>query len=320
MNSNLGLVSLLLTSLLYRPLTLSTHTPPKIVLITLDGVRYQDMFEGTDPNLSSTSSITSRDLLPNLYHDFVDQGIAIGQKSEIQVSGPNFISLPGYLEILRGHPTNDCFTNNCRPHSEPSVIDAYHSLYPTAEVSIFASWDVLGSVSKTSSAYIINAGKVQQNWTYPTVPYSYAWEDEQEDVFTGAAVNNYLEHSHHPDFMWIAMGDSDEYAHKGSYTDYVKSLQNYDRFIGHLVRDLPESTTFIITTDHGRGVNWKHHGSSEPTSKRTWLMMRGPKVPHKGMVDLGQTITASWITPTIEELMDGEKRDHSIFKLIKNNE
>lgn len=320
MNNTLGLVSFLLTSLLVRPLALSNQSPPKIVLITLDGVRWQDIFEGTDPNLSSAHSITARDLLPNLYHDFVDQGIAIGQKSEIQVSGPNFVSLPGYLEILRGHPANDCFINNCRPHSEPSVFDTYHSLYPTAEISIFASWDALGSINKTSPAYIINAGKVHQNWTYPTFPHPYAWEEEQEDVYTGAAVNTYLEHSHHPDFIWIAFGDADEYAHQGSYIDYVKSLQTYDRFIAHLVRDLPEDTTFIITTDHGRGVNWRNHGSSEPTSKRTWLMMRGPKVPHKGMVDLGQTITASWITPTIEELMDGEKRARSIFKLIGHNE
>lgn len=317
MNSSFSFVGLLLTSLLIRPLPLITHAPPKIVLITLDGVRWQDMFDGTDTNLSHATSITSRDLLPNLYAKFVDQGTTIGKTSEVQVSGPNFVSLPGYLEILRGHPAHDCFVNNCSPHPEPSVIDEYHLLYPNAEVAIFTSWDLLGSLSKTSSDYIINTSKLHQNWTEPVWPHTNKWLDEQEDVYAEAAARTYIEHPYHPDFMWIALGDADEYAHAGSYVDYIRSLRTYDQFIGQLVRDLPDETTFIITTDHGRGVNWKEHSAAEPTSKRTWLMMRGPKVPHKGMVDLDQTITASWIAPTIEEIMDGEERNHSVLRLLK---
>lgn len=312
----IGFAGLLLTSLLWRAAPIPTHSP-KIVLITLDGVRYQDVLDGTDATLSQSPSIPSRNLLPNLYSNFVDNGITIGKYSEMEVSGPNYISLPGYLEILRGHPAKDCTINECIPHQDTSIIDYYHQWNPNSEIAVIASWEAIRYVGNTSSSYVVNIGRVNQNWTDLNLAYPATFsKDEREDVYTIAETNMYLSH-HSPDFLWVSLGDTDEYAHMGDYKRYIKSLQAADRFIGQLVRDMPSDTTFIITTDHGRGVDWRGHGGFDQSSKRVWMMMKGPSIPHKGMVDLGMPITSSWIYPTIKGIIDRDVPDNSILGLVK---
>ena len=286
-------------------------------MITLDGVRWQDVLEGSDPALSHSHAITARDLLPNLYSNFVDHGIVIGKSSEMDASGPNYISLPGYLEILRGHPAHDCQVNECIPHKDTSILDYYHQWYPSAEIAVMGSWDQLRYVGNTSKDYIINIGHFHQNYDAMLFPFHSTFGDnERDDSYTEASTNLYLQ-DHSPDFLWVALGDTDEYAHMGSYPDYLRTLRNYDRFIGQLIRDLPDDTTFIITTDHGRGIDWRKHGGSDPTSKRVWMMLRGPHIPHKGMVDLGQPITSSWIYPTIQGIIDRNIPITSVLSIVQ---
>jgi hypothetical protein len=59
----------------------------------------------------------------------------------------------------------------------------------------------------------------------------------------------------------------------------------FDRFVEQLwntLQQLPESrgsTTFIITTDHGRGsgpVEWKEHGVEQKGSENIWIAVIGP--------------------------------------------
>lgn len=310
----LGFISILLSTFTIRAIPVST-SPPKIVLITLDGVRWQEVFNGADSALDPSLAFTARDLLPNIYDSFVDKGIVIGKESEMQVSGPNFLSLPGYLEIMRGHPAHDCQINECYPKKDISILDYYHQWYPSAEIAAIASWETISRVANTSPSYVINIGRVRQNWHDMDTQYPPTFsEDEREDLYTEAATNLYL-HNHHPDLLWISLCDTDSYAHMGDYKKYIQSLQNSDRFIGQLIRDLPADTTFILTTDHGRGIDWRNHGSAIE-SRRTWLMMRGPQIPHKGFVKLNHPITASWIFPTAQNIVDGADWGNSILPLL----
>src|SRR5689334_15013860 len=78
---------------------LSVRDAPKVdpglnvVLVTVDGARWQDIFPA-DPSLSAP--------LPNLRRFFFEQGVALGGLGDAPVlaSGPNFVSLPGYRELL----------------------------------------------------------------------------------------------------------------------------------------------------------------------------------------------------------------------------
>src|SRR5271157_1497958 len=86
---------------------------PNIILLTLDGVRPEDVWEGTNTSLSGKPHIEARQLLPNIYHHLVDGGMAMGYLSPMIATGPNHISQPGYLEMMRGHPSQDCQSNHC---------------------------------------------------------------------------------------------------------------------------------------------------------------------------------------------------------------
>ena len=57
-----------------------------------------------------------------------------------------------------------------------------------------------------------------------------------------------------------------------------------------LIQAMPEyagQTTFLITTDHGRGkkkTNWSDHGIFVPGSSQTWYALLGNKVDPQGEI------------------------------------
>ena len=68
-----------------------------------------------------------------------------------------------------------------------------------------------------------------------------------------------------------------------------------------------DKTTFIITTDHGRGTNpidsWKSHGKEVTGSDETWLIIFGKGVKARGEVGNNQ-IYNNQIAPLIRKLMN----------------
>ena len=68
--------------------------------------------------------------------------------------------------------------------------------------------------------------------------------------------------------MYVAYGETDDFAHDGKYDAYLQSAYRTDAFIEELWNWVQanetyrDKTTFIITTDHGRGTRekWKDHG------------------------------------------------------------
>ena len=132
--------------------SLLTASPlfPDVILITLDGVRWQEVFQGTDPQRDGGHHLTPQRLLPNLYNYFVEQGVAVGRDTPIIASGPRFVSLPGYMEITRGHPSTDCQTNSCNPVIDQSVFDLFN--YPL--VAPFDGLDVKVPLAQTESDLI----------------------------------------------------------------------------------------------------------------------------------------------------------------------
>ena len=77
--------------------------------------------------------IGPKQLVPNLYNYFND-GMVLGNHEPFVASGPNFISLPGYLEMLRGRQSYDCQSNFCSPEHAINISDYF-------EISaIFSSW------------------------------------------------------------------------------------------------------------------------------------------------------------------------------------
>ena len=90
------------------------------------------------------------------------------------------------------------------------------------------------------------------------------------DAFTHYYALEHLK-KNHPSLVYIAYGETDDFAHDGDYEAYLKSAHTTDAMIGELwefTQNDPfykNNTLFIVTTDHGRGTDpletWKGHGS-----------------------------------------------------------
>lgn len=238
-------------SMLYQP-------QPRVVFITLDGVRYQEVFQGTDRHRGAY--IPPEKLVPNLYNYFVGHGVVIGRDSPMIATGPNFVSLPGYLEMTRGHASYDCVSNDCNPIIDQSIVQLFD------KPAVFSSWVGIRKTLPTNY------------WGYSDIgaPY-YRWDRDTENE-----VRLYL-CDYSPDFLWVSLGDTDELAHRRNYAGYIEALKNADAFIGELISNDDGMTTYIITTDHGRNANFMDHDRNKQ-GQRVWAMMYGRGVPALGFV------------------------------------
>ena len=110
---------------------------------------------------------------------------------------------------------------------------------------------------------------------------------DQEDVYDAfmqvPLVDSLSEHQ--PRVVFVGYGETDDWAHAGRYDLVLHSAHSFDRFVAQLwstLQRLPaykDQTTFIITTDHGRGSGpseWKEHGVEEKGSENIWLAVMGP--------------------------------------------
>jgi bisphosphoglycerate-independent phosphoglycerate mutase (AlkP superfamily) len=88
-----------------------------------------------------------------------------------------------------------------------------------------------------------------------------------------------------PRVLFVGYGETDNWAHQGRYDLVLESAHRFDYFVKELwdtMQAMPKyrgRTTFIITTDHGRGsgpTEWKEHGAEEKGSENIWLAVMGP--------------------------------------------
>ena len=91
--------------------------------------------------------------------------------------------------------------------------------------------------------------------------------------------------------LFVGYGETDNWAHQGRYDLVLESAHGFDHFVQQLwetMQAMPEyrgQTTFILTTDHGRGsglVEWKEHGVDEKGSENIWIAVMGPDTPARG--------------------------------------
>ena len=93
-----------------------------------------------------------------------------------------------------------------------------------------------------------------------------------------------------PRLLWVALGDTDEWAHRHDYRGYLESLRFADNFVGGLAAhlaamgDYGAHTAILVTTDHGRDAGFADHGG--PASAGVWLMARGGPIARRGSTPL----------------------------------
>ncbi len=301
-------------------------TPPRVVLIALDGVRWQDIYEGTDPALIASAGggaipATAAELTPNI-HELIRRGAALGAPGHgaaFSSSGPNFVSLPGYREMLSGRPAA-CQENDCTEPPSFTLLDGFAARFSPSRVAAFSSWtNIEHAAASERSAAIVSAGRTGGR-TRDALSSDAALQailddgavgsadpvggDYRSDANTSRLALGYLA-TQNPAFMFVSLGDADEHAHHGDYGSYLDALTAADAFVGEVIRQSDAAraqgieTMIIVTADHGRSNDFLHHGRDWPESARNWLVAAGGPVPQSGYVSLASPRALRDIAPTV---------------------
>ena len=300
-----------------------------VVIVVLDGTRWQDVFTGADTALASAAHVpapSATELMPRLHALLEDRGAALGASgAAMTASGPNFVSLPGYTEIFSGRRRHRCIDNECAPTKSPTVFDEVRARAGgPGDVAVFSSWDRIERAATSDAASLVlssGRSRLSHEALLRDDEATSAWLDEgrsaaafpgkgdfRPDRFTGGLALRYLE-TRRPRLLFLGLGEPDEYAHRGDYAGYLDSLRAADAILGDLFALLDrmgprgEHTTVFVTADHGRAHDYRVHGGRFPESSRVWLVAAGGDVKARGFVRSERAHHLADIAPTTRRLL-----------------
>ncbi|MGZ5287721.1 MAG: alkaline phosphatase family protein, partial [Flavisolibacter sp.] len=170
------------------------------------------------------------------------------------------------------------------------------------KVAAFTSWDAFPYIldRKDRNSFVLNSGfqkldgqklSSSQN-ALNNLQGKLDHSPTRYDELTFIACKEFVTRNK-PSVVFLSFSGTDNAGHERRYDQYLQEANNADRMIGELWRllqTMPEyagKTTFLITTDHGRGKSkssWANHGFFVPGSSQTWYALLGNKVvPHGEM-------------------------------------
>jgi hypothetical protein len=320
------------------PAVLPAADTRNVILVTADGLRWQDLFHGIDPLLASEKSVsmdpsskaaddrrrrfaTREDLAPFFWRAIARNGIVV---SNVNVTNALRVSYPGYSEILTGRANDDVIKGN-DPIQQPNetVLEFLKSKLSLSKdrVALFSSWNHFHYIAEhTPGSIFINAG-YQDSPSSPALSQLQhvtptPWDEARHDSFTFELALEYLA-KHKPRVLAISFDETDDWAHAKRYDRVLDMINATDEFLQKLwtkVQSMPEyrdSTTLIVTSDHGRGstlADWSGHGSKVAGADKIWMAIMGPDTPHTG--EISTHAEQRDITPTIIKLMGLNPADY----------
>lgn len=275
-----------------------------VVLVTIDGARWQEIFLGTDAKRDKGRTQAPRALLPNLYRLASDRGALVGAPGRglIKATGPNFVSLPGYTEILTGRSPLRCQDNACPPVTTPTLLDEAYAR--GARVAAFGSWEKLdNAVTVAPDRFLVSCGR---HGDAAIDPYPGHGEYRPDFVTAYLALRHLWQER--PDVLYLGLGDPDELAHRDDYDGYLASLRFADAIVGQIFAMLDQMgergarTHVFVTSDHGRASSFRDHGGWAPESARVWAFAAGPAVTARGRIKSDEHRLAD-LAPTLRLVM-----------------
>ena len=126
---------------------------PRLVIITLDGLRWQELYSGADESLMGsnkywreTPAERREALMPFIWQYVPEHGYMIGNRSKesyMQVSNTMNFSYPGYSEMFCGWADDERITsNNPVPNPNVSVLEvAWKDPRYNGSLSMYSSWE-----------------------------------------------------------------------------------------------------------------------------------------------------------------------------------
>jgi hypothetical protein len=332
-----------------------TGASENLVVVTIDGVRWKEIFSGADSILLNDAACTNdaetekllywannaedrrKRLMPFFWNVLAAKGQIMGNRdydNKVDMANPYRISYAGYNELFTGNPDWFIFSNEKRENRNKNIFEQLNRMETYRnQVAVFSSWDVLPDILRRNhnnffmnSAYepigdtlLSDVEQVQQNAVFEKPA-------TRRDWLTYIAAREYLQ-KRQPRVLYLSLGETDEYAHRKRYDLYLHHLNAFDRMLGELwgfLQNTPayrHNTTLIVTTDHGRGGktgNWNTHGWLTPGSAHTWMAVLGPHIAPLGeRTDEHQLYAREF--PAIMRSILGIKNQKENANVLNNN-
>lgn len=289
----------------------SDYKTENIILITFDGLRWQELFKGADSLMVDDTGMIAKQgsLLKDFWHEdptvrrkmlfpffwstIEAQGQLYGNRAfgnKVDNSNTMWFSYPGYNEVLSGFADDERINSNSKINNPNVTLLEYLNQKPEfkGKVMAFGSWDVFPYIiNEERSGVPVNAGfdKAEGNDLTDVEKTINRLQSEIRGPWGGVRLDPFTQHyalesikKYKPRVTYIAYGETDDWAHGGKYDQYLWSAKQTDAYIWEIwetVQSDPQykdKTTMIITVDHGRG-----------TSKTTWKG-HGDEIPEAGQI------------------------------------
>jgi hypothetical protein len=249
-----------------------------LILITADGLRWQEVFRGIDPVFMNAKeagmeeAATLRDklwaespeerrrlLLPFFWSEIARQGVILGNRdrgSSVRVTNGFRVSYPGYSEILTGRAQDDAIRGN-DPIQNPTetVLEFLRRKWGLRreQAALFGSWNVFQSIGEHQpGAVVINAGfrALEAPDLSPRLrelsrmqfELLTPWRTVRHDYITFEMALEYLKTAR-PRVLYIALGETDDWAHNRRYDRTLETATYFDQCVRRLweaAQSMPE--------------------------------------------------------------------------------
>jgi hypothetical protein len=271
-------------------------------------------------------------LFPFLWGVVAAQGQLYGNQTKgsiARVTNGLAFSYPGYNEMLTGRPDPRINSNSFGPNPNVTVFEWLDGLAEFhGRVAAFATWSVFRDIFNVPRSHL----EVHCGWEPPYAGaalspreallndlYRHTTRLEDDDTYNSFLQVPLLDYvqERKPRVLFVGYGETDNWAHSGRYDLVLESAHQFDHFVAELwetMQQIPEyrgRTTFLITTDHGRGnapVEWKDHGKKIRGSENIWLAAIGPDTPALGERAGVPAIIQSQIAATLAALVGEDFR------------
>lgn len=282
---------LLMTMIFVSGLQAQNYKTKNVVIVTLDGFRWQELYRGADSALINSDFTSDKDevrkkywsataeqrrkmLLPFFWSVIENKGQLYGNRdlgNKDEVANQFHFSYPGYNEIFTGFPDARMNTNDPVTNPNMNVLEYLNKQKGFEnKVAVFSSWERFPDILNVKrSGLLVNSGYMNfmaldagghlkyLNELQQKAPH-YLGDSTRIDFLTYEFGKEYLR-QYKPVVLYIAFDETDDMAHAGNYKFYLDRACQEDGYLKELWETLQndplykDKTTLLITCDHGRG-------------------------------------------------------------------
>ena len=259
----------LLAPLSGRTQALAQHKTENVIVVMMDGMRWEEIFRGADPELiktlgpdalgapkeraalaeqrywRTTPAERRQALMPFLWSTVAAQGQLFGNRdlgSDSHVANPLHFSYPGYSETLTGFVDPRIDSNDNKPNPNVTVFEWLNKQTDLAgSVAAFGAWGVFdGIFNKQRCGFPVNSS-YEPFHDMPETPELALinqlkaetvriWPDEAFDPMPFHTAVEYIK-AKKPHLVFLGLGETDDWAHAGSYAEYLIAAHLGDSYL-----------------------------------------------------------------------------------------